>query len=100
VGVSGSVTQALDLRPAVPSPFSGSTSLSFTLARSGFAELSVFDVAGRRVATPFRGEAEAGPHTATWDGRRDDGQQAPAGVYRAVLRTAHGRVTRNVVLAR
>jgi hypothetical protein len=100
VGVGGTVARALDLRPAAPSPFRGSTQLVFTLPRGGFAELSVFDVAGRRVATPFRGEAAAGPHTASWDGRLADGQQAPAGVYRAVLRTVDGHVTRSVVLTR
>lgn len=100
VGVGGSVAGGLDLRPATPSPFQGSTRFDFVLPQRGDAELTVFDVAGRRVATLFRGEAEAGPRFASWDGRHDDGQAAPAGVYRAVLRTPAGRVTRSVVLAR
>lgn len=99
VGV-GAVARNLDLRPASPSPFTGSTRFDFTLPQGGFAAVDVFDIAGRRVATLFRGDAEAGPHTASWDGRLDDGQQAPAGVYRAVLQTAAGRVTRSVVLTR
>ena len=100
VGVGGSVAGVTDLRPAAPTPFSGSTQLSFTLAHAGFAELAVYDVAGRLVATPFRGDAEPGPHAASWNGRFDDGRQAPAGVYRVVLETAAGRVTRSVVLTR
>lgn len=100
VGVGGTIARGLDLRPAAPSPFQGSTRFEFTLPRDGFAELSVFDVAGRLVATPFRDDAEAGPHTAAWDGRFANGQQAPAGVYRAVLQTAEGRLSRSVVLAR
>lgn len=100
VGVGGSVAGGLDLRPAVPSPFHGSTRFDFMLPQGGFAELDVFDVAGRRVATLFRGEARAGPHVASWDGRLDQGQPAPPGVYRAVLRTADARVIRSVVLAR
>lgn len=100
VGVSGPGAHALDLRPAIPSPFHGSTRFDFVLPESGFAELVVFDVAGRHVATLFRGAAEAGPHVASWDGRLEDGPSAPAGVYRAVLRTERSRVTRSVVLAR
>lgn len=99
VGV-GAVARNLDLRPASPSPFTGSTRFDFTLPQGGFATVDVFDIAGRRVATLFRGEAEAGPHVASWDGRLDGGQTAPAGVYRAVLQTAAGRVTRSVVLTR
>ena len=100
VGVDGPGAHALELRPAAPSPFQGSTRFDFVLPQGGFAELGVFDVAGRRVATLFQGTAEAGPHAVSWDGRLDGGQRAPAGVYRAVLRTARSRVTRSVVLAR
>jgi hypothetical protein len=100
VGVGGPRAGGLDLRPAIPSPFQGSTRFGFTLPQSGFAEVGVYDVAGRLVATLFRGVAEAGPQAVSWNGRYADGQQAPAGVYHAVLRTAQGRVARSVVLAR
>lgn len=99
-GVGDPAARALDLRPAAPNPFVASTRLDFTLPQRGFAEVGVFDVAGRRVATLFRGEADAGPHVATWDGRTADGGLAPAGVYHGVLQTAAGRVTRSLVLAR
>jgi hypothetical protein len=100
MGVGGPRAGGFDLRPAAPSPFRGSTRFEFTLPRRGFAEVGVFDVAGRLVATLFRGEAEAGPHGVSWNGRLADGQPAPAGVYRGVLRTAQGHVARSVVLTR
>jgi hypothetical protein len=90
----------LELRPGAPNPFQNSTRLDFSLPQKGFAEIGIYDVAGRRVVTLFRGEAEAGPHAAIWDGRFADGRLAPAGVYHGVLRTAAGRVTRHIVLAR
>jgi hypothetical protein len=91
---------AFDLRPASPNPFPGSTRIDYSMAETGSADLTVFDVTGRRVATLFQGVANAGPHSATWDGRSADGRQLPAGVYRAVLRTAAGRMTRSLVLSR
>jgi hypothetical protein len=100
VGVGGSSARALELRPAAPNPFHGSTRLDFAVPHGGFAEVGVYDVAGRRVATLFRGEAVAGPRAVSWDGRLEDGRPAPAGLYHAVLRTAYGRVTRSAVLAR
>lgn len=90
----------MDLRPNAPNPFRQSTRLDYTLAQPGFADVSVYDVGGRRVATLFRGVAEAGQHAAVWDGRFADGRLAPAGVYHGVLRTAAGHVTRNLVLSR
>lgn len=99
-GVGDPVATVLDLRPAAPNPFSGSTRLDYSLPQQGLADISVYDIGGRRMATLFHGVAEAGPHAAFWDGRMADGSLAPAGVYHAVLQTTAGRTARNVVLAR
>jgi hypothetical protein len=100
-GVDGSArTGVLELRPASPNPFRNSTALGYSLPGQGMADVTIYDVTGRRVATVFRGLADAGPHVATWDGRGSDGQLAPAGIYRAVLQTAAGRQSRSLVLSR
>ncbi len=91
---------ALALRPAAPNPFAISTRFDFALPRAGAADVGVYDVSGRRVATLFHGVADAGAHTALWDGRTSDGRAAAAGVYLCVLQTADGRQARPVVLAR
>lgn len=100
LGVDRPLAGALELRPAAPNPFPSATRLDFSLAQSGDANVSVFDAAGRRVATLFDGPALAGPHSVTWNGRLANGRPAPVGVYHGVLQTAAGRVTRKLVLAR
>jgi hypothetical protein len=90
----------LALAPNSPNPFQRSTRLDYSLPQRGLADVSVYDVTGRRVATLFHGFAEAGPHVTVWDGRFADGRVAPAGIYHGVLQTAAGRVTRSMVLAR
>lgn len=90
----------LALRPAAPNPFRSSTRIDYALAQRGHVDLGVYDVTGRRIATLFRGAADAGSHAATWDGRSADGQLAPAGVYRCVLQTPAGRESRSLVLSR
>jgi hypothetical protein len=96
----GPRANSLELRAAAPNPFRNSTRIDYSLARQGAVDLGVFDVAGRRIATLFRGQAEAGPHAATWDGRSADGSIAPSGVYRCVLQTAADRQARSLVLSR
>jgi len=50
--------------------------------------VSIFDVAGRRVASLVHGRMSAGPQQLQW-GRRDDaGNRVPAGVYMARVRAA------------
>lgn len=91
-------TRAFELHQNAPNPFNPSTRIAFELARRDVVELSVFDVAGRQIATLLRGPRDAGPHVVTWDGRTASGIVAPAGTYRYVLKTSSGRTSRSMVL--
>lgn len=99
-GVDGPPAGGLALSAAAPNPFQRSTRVGFTMPQRGDADLAIFDVTGRRIATLFHGAAEPGQHSATWDGRSGDGSLAPSGVYRCVLQTAAGRQARSLVLSR
>ena len=83
-----------------PSPGGGPLRIAFTLAHDASIEIAVFDLLGRRVATPAKGVWPAGTQALEWDGRGQDGQPAPAGVY--VVRYAHpvGQDRRTIVRMR
>lgn len=76
----------LDLR-AAPNPFNPSTVVRFTMPTAGAVEVTVHDLAGRKVRTLVAGTRGEGTHTATFDGRGDDGRGLASGVY---LVRAHG----------
>jgi hypothetical protein len=61
------------------------------------AEIVVHDLAGRLVATPWRGPLGAGRHELAWDARGASGAPLPAGLYLARARL--GRETRTLRLA-
>jgi flagellar hook assembly protein FlgD len=65
------------------------TRIAFTLPAAGRAELSVYDIAGRCVATLVDGHVEAGPHEVVWDGTNDAGEPVASGVYFSSVK-AHG----------
>ncbi len=91
----------LRLAPARPTPFAGSTSLSYALPRAARVRLAVVDAAGRQVRMLADGDETPGAHTLSWDGRDDAGRDAPVGLYFAVLDGAGERaVTRLVRLGR
>jgi hypothetical protein len=75
----GDATASLD-RPT-SNPFVHETTFRFTLARTGRARFTVYDVAGRRVATLVDGVLPGGGHEFTWDGRDDAGRSLSSGVY-------------------
>ena len=85
----------IELGPARPNPFTRSTSFTVSLPAEANVELSIHDLAGRRMATLLSGRIPAGRRDAVWDaaGARD-------GVYFARLQV-NGRVfTQRVALLR
>ena len=77
----GSVPGRYTLAVNYPNPFNPATTISFSLPARGFANLSIFDLAGRRVRTLVASETEAGQHSAVWRGRDDSGRRVASGVY-------------------
>jgi hypothetical protein len=97
-GVPGSPGNGVTLRQNYPNPFNPRTRIDFSLDQPGPVTISVFDLAGRRIAELQRGELSAGQHHVVWEGRTDDGRPVAAGQYWYVLRTAQGQVSRSMVL--
>jgi len=103
---TGDLSSVPDELPAVgatlsqnyPNPFNPSTRIDFNLEKAGNVDVSVFDLAGRKITTLHSGGLDAGPHHVTWTGRSADGAPVATGHYRYVLTTPAGRVSRGMVL--
>lgn len=88
------------LRQNAPNPFNPSTTITFSLAAAGAAELRVFDVRGRHLRVLAAGELPAGEHSVTWDGRDDAGRPLPSGIYFYKLRCGGFEGMQRMVLLR
>ncbi|GIV59341.1 MAG: hypothetical protein KatS3mg043_0430 [Rhodothermaceae bacterium] len=64
------------LEPNYPNPFKGTTTITFALPRTTRARLDIFNVLGKRVATPVDGPLTPGTYAVTFDASR-----LPSGVY-------------------
>ena len=99
VGSPDLTETTLQLR-AFPNPGSSATNVHFALRSTGRVDATVYDIAGRRARTLFGGLRPAGDHELHWDGRTEDGGEAPAGVYVIRLSTSEGDGSTRVVLVR
>lgn len=88
------------LHQNVPNPFNPSTVIAYTLETSAVAEISVYDVAGRRVKVLQRQWKPAGLHRVTWNGRDEGGRPVPAGLYFYVLRADGDERMRRMTLVK
>jgi len=67
---------------ANPNPTQAGTEIAFQVpASGGRVRLSIFDVAGRRVAVLVDDELSGGRHAVQWDGRDHNGARAATGLY-------------------
>jgi hypothetical protein len=85
-----------------PNPFTQCLSLQFQIARSGFVDLSVFDVQGRKVRNIVHERRVASEYGEFWNGRRDDGTQARNGIYfvRLSVPGQQQPISRKIILSR
>jgi hypothetical protein len=90
---------AIALR-AVPNPFNPRTRLTFTLPEAGAVELTVYDLAGRRVTTVLEGMLSAGPQTIDWNGVDGTGKPVSSGVYFARLKAGGRTYVHKLVLSK
>lgn len=72
----------ISFRGVSPNPSSGHTTIRVAVASpAGLVRIEIFDVSGRRLKVLADRSFQAGSHEFSWDGRRDDGSEAPSGLY-------------------
>ncbi len=85
---------------ASPNPFREDTRIGFFLATPGEANVAVYDIAGREVATLAEGSFGAGQHTLDWGGVDNRGGLLSSGVYFIRMNTGDFQSTKKIVLSR
>jgi hypothetical protein len=83
-----------------PNPAAPRTAIRFSLGQAGHARLAVFDVQGREVARLLDGSRPAGEQTIAWNGRDQNQQLVPSGVYFYRLEAEGRTFSRRLVMTR
>ena len=78
-----------------PNPFNPSTTIEFTLPKSEFVELKVFNILGKEVATLVSNKLNQGNHTYTFDGKN-----LASGIYYYQLVAGDFREVKKMILLR
>jgi hypothetical protein len=85
------IPPAFSLRQNYPNPFNPVTTIEYSIPGKSIVDLSIYDVAGRKVRTLVSDEQLPGSYSLVWDGRNDGGRQVATGVY--FYRLTAGRST-------
>lgn len=80
VGVPEMIS-GLTLNQNRPNPFNPSTTISYTVPKSGAGSLTIYNVRGELVRTLRSGHFDQGPGMVIWDGTDNRGTNTGSGVY-------------------
>ncbi len=75
----GANVYALD--KAAPSPFEKATVIRYQVPKDSEVSIKVYDITGREIRTLVDGMVKRGVYNITWDGRDNDGNIVPGGIY-------------------
>ena len=76
-----------------PNPFNSATTIKFSLTKTAFVILSIYNVRGQRVTVLAKGDLFAGQHTIRWRAN-----SFPSGQYFLVLQIGDKKLTRRMLL--
>jgi hypothetical protein len=77
---------------AFPNPSAGKVRILIDTQTSGPASLQITDLQGRIIRELFSGQMATGSHSFEWNGKREDGNSLPAGLYILEYRTKETRL--------
>jgi flagellar hook assembly protein FlgD len=84
----------------MPNPANAGTAIVLSMPEAEHASVSVYDVAGRRVAVLIDDLVQAGQHRVFWDTRSDDGNLISSGIYFIRVTAGLEEHVEKVVIAR
>jgi thiol-disulfide isomerase/thioredoxin len=91
------VATEFTLEPAYPNPFNGQTVVPFSLTRDGVVDLTLFDLAGRKIADVANSRMTAGRHQVTLNA---GALMMPNGIYTLQLLTPEGMRSQKLLYLR
>jgi len=64
-----------------PNPFNPTTTINYTMPKTGNAKLAIYNVRGQLVNTLVNGVKDFGEHKVVWNGTDSNGNNVPSGIY-------------------
>jgi hypothetical protein len=81
LGSQGITPRDFTLWQNFPNPFNPETVIQYELTKFAYVKLEIHNVAGQKIRTLVDRFRSPGLFTTIWDGRADNGERVPSGVY-------------------
>ena len=90
VNVEAELPNITSLSKNYPNPFNPSTTINYSVSKSGFVSLVIYDLNGATVKTLVNQVVDRNDYSITWDGKNNNGQSVASGQYFYVMKAPGG----------
>jgi len=90
--------EEFELSQNYPNPFNPSTTIDYTVEKDGFVNLTIYNLMGQKVRVLVNEERKKGNYSVRWNGKDDEREKLPAGVYFYVLKTGDYTSSKKMIL--
>ena len=90
---SAEVPVGIEINRAYPNPFLSEAAIDYTLLNDQFVEISIYNYIGQKVKTIMSGNMKQGTFQIKWDGKDNNGNTQPVGVYQFVIKGTTGQAS-------
>ena len=95
---NGTTPSDYKLMQNYPNPFNPSTVISYTIPKSGFVKLQIFDITGKQIRSLVNTIQQPGRYDISFNGRDDYGNTIPSGIYFYTLSSEKYTETRKMLM--
>ncbi len=99
-GSSPDINENIQFQQNYPNPFNSYTIINFSIPKAGNVTMAVYNIMGQKIRTLLKNKLHAGNHFVRWDGRNDDGNVVPPGIYFYRLESGNYIETEKMILTR
>jgi len=87
-----------EIKGNIPNPFNAATTIEYSIPSTGNIDMGIYDINGRLIRTIIDGEIEAGVYRTIWNGKDNDNQNVPSGLYFVKIHFDNKGITRRIML--
>ena len=92
------IPYSFNLQQNYPNPFNSETTISFSLFKPSWVELSILDIKGQKVKTLVNKNLQRGNHEIVWKGKNENGEAVSSGIYFYQLKVKDKMISKKMLL--
>lgn len=92
------VPNTFSLAQNYPNPFNPTTTITYSIAKKGRVNLTIYNLLGQKIKTLVESEMNPGHYKSNWNGKNESGKRVSSGIYIYTLKSNRIQQSRKLIM--